>query len=398
MAWALRRLRFLGVCILPLAATTAAGAVPALYFYPAPYRLPDGTLLPAILTVAPEQITSLMPEIREMRGVVLVAAWAQLCPARERYDFTLIDRALDYWGARQRKVVLNLSTMGPPVKHVGDGPTRFVSHTPDWVLREVRTYQAEEATFGVIAGMNVADGASHVQMQVPILDDKSFLADLAATVRALGRRFDGNRALAYVRISTGKLGEDNPIPPAGGGLQAVRAIPDFSIAGWLRGCERITEIYRDAFHATPLEFDISFLAAAYARTANQDERRQIDRFVSDLVAHGVFIAFNGLGAPGVEQALQFLQQARQAGGKIGLEAVGPITNPAMQDSAAVRQVLQAVKPDRLVLIGLDAGVLQVGRQGPGPANATTRAFIARQDRPIGVFAGLAEQVLKAAGY
>jgi len=105
---------------------------PELYFYPPPYKLPNGSLSPSILTVAPEQITDLFPSVKEMDGVVLLVAWNQLCPRANSCDFSLIDRVLNYWGPRGKKVILSLSTMGLPVKVMVDGRERFLEETPEW--------------------------------------------------------------------------------------------------------------------------------------------------------------------------------------------------------------------------------------------------------------------------
>jgi hypothetical protein len=386
-----------------------APGAPELYFYPPPYKLPNGSLSPSILTVAAEQITDLFPSVKEMDGVVLLVAWNQLCPRPNACDFALIDRVLNYWGPRGKKVVLSLSTMGFPVKVMVEGKERFLEETPEWVLRDVRTYPAHSPTIGVIAGMDVSEGSSHVDTAFPSHLDQRFLSHVSHVVQQLAAKYDGNPVISYVRIGTGLLGEDNPIPPSGAGLLADQKIPGFTVASWLSYCDRITSIYLDAFHRSQLEFDISFLPAAYGRVATQTERIAIERFIQFLSDKRVFVAFNGLESADLEylhatsgpapvHALNFLRKAKQNGDRIGLEEVSPIVNPRMQNVSAMAEAVKSLGADRIVLFGIDAGAINFARNGANPTNASTVQFVTGQGKSPEATGREVEELLHLIGY
>jgi hypothetical protein len=386
---------------------TASSTVPALYFYPAPYKLANGSLLPTHLTVAPEQITTLFPVIREMSGVTLVIPWSELCPVANHCNFSIIDKTLSYWGPRKKKVILNVSTMGPPIKTIENGRPRFVSETPEWVLQDVSTYLAQTATFGVIPGFEVENGLSHMDTVYPTFGDPRFVSHVASLVRALGKKYDGNPVLSYVRISSGKVGEENPIPPGSSGLIADQRIPGFSTMGWIQYCEQMTNLYEVAFHRTQLEFDISFLPVAYVR-GSPSERAAIDTFIKRLQEHNIFIAFNGLESADINlfddttsgpgQSLRYLMQAKRQGKPIGLEGQSPMAFRRMQDVSAIAKVVRAVAPNRLVFFGLDAGAVNHLREGSNPSNATTEEFMSRQKQTIDEIGRLDQQLLELLGY
>ncbi len=100
---------------------------PELYFYPPPYRLADGSLASSPLALGEDQLTALFPQIDEMSGVVVMVPWSSLAPVQGHYDFTLIDNVLKFWTARDKKIVLGVSTSGPPFKIVRDGVSEFKS-------------------------------------------------------------------------------------------------------------------------------------------------------------------------------------------------------------------------------------------------------------------------------
>jgi hypothetical protein len=210
-----------------------------------------------------------------------------------------------------------------------------------------------------------------------------------------------------VRISTGKVGEENPIPPSGSGLIADQKIPGFSTMGWIQYCEQMTNIYEAAFHRTQVEFDISFLPVAYVR-GGPGERAAIDNFIKQLQDHNIFIAFNGLesadkgllgdSTSGPGQSLRYLMQTKRQGKHVGLEALSPMAFPRMQDVSAVAEVVRGVAPNRLVFFGLDAGAVNHLREGSNPSNATTVEFMSRQKQTIDEIGQLDQQLLELLGY
>jgi hypothetical protein len=367
------------------------------YFYAPPYRLTDGSVISSPLTVAAEEITTQFPVIAEMDGVVLQLAWSQLCPQRNRCDFSIVDETLRFWGQRGKKVVLGISPAGPPVKTIRDGQPKLMSETPDWALSAVATYEAQSHPIGRI------DGGDPVTARFPEYWDERFAPLLIELVQALGRRYDGNPTLSYVRISTGLVGEDEPTPF---GTHPERA-PGYTFPKWLDYSRRIVDAYRAAFPHSMLEFDISFLPWGYAAGEERD-KEATDAFVADLNRSGVFLAFNGLQGdalqwlqhaeiPGfaLNRIMHYLAERRHNGLPIGLEAIGPMMVPKMQDIGSMAEIFRVLRPQRLVLFGLDAGSINYVRDGLGPNNSTSVQWMQGRPQSLRELGNLSLQLLDA---
>jgi Beta-galactosidase len=327
----------------------------ALFFYPPPYQYNDHHPLDSIQAVSVSQVTDLVPAVSFMSGIALVVDWSSICPTAGACDFTLIDRTLAYWTARNKKIVLSVATISFPFMSAPDGK-HVQNATPDWVLAQVKTYPVSTE----IMGTNPM-GKTAVS-QFPDFRDPKFLQLTSALVRDLAQRYDGNPTIAQVRIGTGLLGEENPIV---GGRPGHTTMPDFQEPQWLAFCLETVHQYQSAFHKSELEFDISRLGFTRALGTGTDQVFA-DAFFSELAASRLFIAFNGLeahdddlltGAPNPADAfdvgLRYLLGYRRSGGRIGLEAIGPLANPRMgtadlQNVAKIQHVVSIFQPARLV--------------------------------------------------
>jgi hypothetical protein len=347
-----------------------------LFFYPPPLKLSDGSLLASPVTVDERQITSEFPTNKEMSGVVLIVYWSTLCPTQAHCDFSIIQNTLDYWAQRQKKVVLSVATVGFPMQAVGS-PSGFVNATPDWLLDEVRTFTEPSRT------ISSTIPAPQVSTRFPSYFDPRFVGAVRQLVQEISR-FDGHRALAQVRISTGLLGEDNP------SVDGYRSRdPEFTERRWIEYSKGLLSIYERYFRKTQLELDIGYVS--WARVlADSTAREEADAFIDQLISDHIFIAFNGLDsntdkALGAEDAsgalrgparsIRYLLAAKSHGESIGLEASGPIYVPKMQDASAIAEAIRKISPNRLVLFGTDAGILSQSREGESPSNASSRSFV-----------------------
>lgn len=378
------------------AAGRAAGSPSELYFYPASLRLADGTESGDLMTLAPEQITTLFPAIPQMAGVVMLVNWSTLCPSGQACDFSIIDKALAYWGARGKKVVLGVATVGIPVKALINGRARFISATPEWVLDRVETYSAETHTGGFI------DGRNSTTARFPSYADPKFEALVRGLARQLAR-FDGNPALSKVRISEGIVTEDNPSP-----LGLPYGIPGYTDRDWIGYCGRIAKAFRASFHKTQLEFDIDRTAIAGALD-DAETRRAADALIDNLIRHRTFLTFDGLSDTTirsvdgskpdavVRQVLQYLRTAKARGDGIGLEAWGALTDDHMQDVAAVAAAIFALKPDRLVLFSDVAASENARREGANAQNLEALSWVRAQPHAA-VEATHAHDLLQRLGY
>jgi hypothetical protein len=368
-----------------LSGASAAGSDPAsmllperpqLFFYPPALRLSDGSESGGIVTLNPRQITTEFPAIPQMSGVVLVVIWSSLCPQADHCDFSPIDQVLEFWGARGKKVILNVATVGPPVKVLDVGAPRFVSSTPEWVLDLVATYTAMTPTLGFI------DGKNEAVARFPAYADPAFAELIERFVHGLAR-YDGHPVISQVRISTGRLGEDQPRL---GPKAALRAIPGYTDLSWIAYCRSMTAIFRSTFKHTQLEFDLGRVGVSWAE-GDEVVKRAADAFVEDLMAGKTFLQFNGLRDDtyeniggdaqnaGIQHILYYLREARGRGTAVGLEAFAPMTDPRMQNVVSIVKAVRALRPKLLVLFPDSAALVYYENRGDQPSNAAEMKWI-----------------------
>ena len=340
--------------------------LPALFFYSPPYRLSDGAIMFSPISVQKSQVAEAFPTIREMSGIAIICYWSLICPEPDRYDWSLIDHALQFWGDRGKKVILGIATVGHPMV-VDTGTHRVVvGATPGWLLAKTPTYQAQTP---LIAPVRPVSPPQRAQAMLPIYWSQPFIEAVSQLAARLAR-YDGHPAISTIRIPTGILGEDNPTFD---GLKS--AIPGFSNEAWISYCRTITDIHLHAFRRTCLEFDIDRLGWISARGSAAD-KRNADEFVSYLTDRDVFLAMNGFDEANVERwrhhdptgparSMDYVSHRR--GREFGLEGA-PLLNPRWQDVEALASAFLDSGADRLVLFADVAGVLNRVREGPNPKN------------------------------
>jgi hypothetical protein len=378
-------------------AANAAGTAPEIYFYPPPARLANGTLVASPLTVDVDQITVQFPQVEEMDGVVMMVPWSSLCTSAGQCHFEMIDKVLDYWKSRGKKVVLGISTAGPPVLTVQNGNPVYQGETPSWVSAGATTYQVKSDTIGHVGNTPQTDA------MYPEYWDSRFAPLFIDLIRQLGTRYNGNPTLSYVRISTGLLGEDAPGPF---GPHQDRA-PGYSFKAWVAYTHRIVDTYAQAFPRSRLEFDISYLPWGYVAGDDAD-KKSTDELVADLDQKGVFVAFNGWQAnaltwlqhaevPGysLNRLMHYLVERRHKNLPIGLEAVGPMTVPSMQNITSLAEVAHELQPQRLVFFGTDAGGIAYVRHGSSPTTATSEEWMKTHSLSLAQMGQLSIKLLQA---
>lgn len=377
----------------------AYAARPALYYYPPPVELADGSVISSPLMISVDQMTISFPVVEEMTGVVIALPWSTLCPEQLHCDFGLIDQVLAYWGRRGKKVVLGISTAGPPFKAIVSGQKVLIAETPDWVFRTVASYDGPAHAIG-----RIGTGPSDiVTVKFPEYWDARFPPLFIHLIHELGRRYDGNPTLSTVRISTGLVGEDAPTPF---GVNPAKA-PGYTYAKWLRYSQTIRDAYAAAFPHTALEYDISYLPWGYAN-GDAAEKQLTDAFMHGLERSHLLLAFNGLQPdalvwlqhaeiPGfaLNRVMHYLQQHQRRSLPIGVEAVAPIMVPKMQNIAALAHIFRDLHPQRLVLFGLDAGSVNDIRHGPNATNKSAIRWMAGRPQSLEELGKLSIQLLDA---
>ncbi len=361
----------------PAQSQAEAARTPEIYFYPPPYRLADGTLAGSPLALGTDQLTTLFPDVKEMTGVVVMLPWSTVEPEEGHYDFSLIDTVLSYWKARNKKVVLGISTSGPPIKMIRDKTAYIQSETPAWVTTKVSSYQDEDESIGKIAG------TGKVHDTVPAYWDPRFAPFYTRLIQELGRRYDGNATLSYVRIGTGRVGEDFPTIY---GAHPEKA-PNYDPMKWITYSQQIVEAYEKAFPHSQLEFDLGWVAWIYS-TGDGALKSAADHFMEGLIHDHVFVTFNGwqnqaiqwyrnAGKPGFgpNRIMFYLDQRRRSGQPIGLEALTPMFGPNMQETAKLAELAKALQPKRLVFFGIDAAGISFVRNGPSASTSTAQQWM-----------------------
>lgn len=347
-----------------------AAPLPALYFYPPPAILSNGQRAYTPLTVNAPQITTQFPEIKEMSGVSLLIYWGQIEPQRDQYDFSIIDQALAYWGAKGKKVILGVGTVGFPFREADD---TINSATPAWVLGEVSTFQQ----MALVIPFSREPAKNHTLATMPSYWDPRFVKETRKLVEKLAARYDGNPALAYVRIGTGLLGEDNATLD---GLKAT--MPGWSKMNWVHYCQQMADIYAGAFHKSQIEFDEGWIPIIEA-TGTPEEQAAARAFSKSLNDRHVFRAFNGFESQDfsiwqqgdvttltpwhlcIRTDLTELKLAKEQGCRIGLES-GPFRE-TLWDVSAIANLEKTLGPNRLVLFNDVPMLLRHDREGGTPS-------------------------------
>lgn len=124
--------------------------------------------------------------------------WSEIEPQENVYKWELIDDCFASWANAGRQFsfgVMCANTHGP----------EYV--TPKWVFDAGARYVSMELTpnspYGGTPGKKVA----------PVFDDPVFLKKLRKFIMAMGKRYDGNRAIAFIDIrSYGNWGEGHMHP------------------------------------------------------------------------------------------------------------------------------------------------------------------------------------------
>ena len=343
---------------------------PSVCSYPAPYRRGDGAIMLSPIAIDPASFTTGFPTIPEVDGLVLMPLWSSLNPAPGRFDFTLIEQALDAWGASGRSVVVGPVTFGYPVM-IEAG--RMEHPVPSWVLSRTRNFTQSVSVIGPVRPLQI----SRQDVAFPLYWDPFFQHAQALLIEALGR-FDGHPALSTVRICTGITGEDNPT------FDGLRdGMPGFSNAHWIDYTRAVFSRYRTTFHRTLLEFDIDRFGFIKAMGTDAD-RRLADSFIGDVEADRIFLAMDGLdpanvaawrrnAATGPACSLRYVQAVRRAGGRIGVEG-GGLDQLDMADVDALVAACRDIGPDRLVIFPDAVAALDRERHGPTRANALSEAI------------------------
>ncbi len=154
--------------------------------------------------------------------------WRQLEPRKGQFNWSLVTGQMAPWIAAGRTVILRVSTSG----QAGWQPPDSGHGTPGWVFHDgARSVRHDGAT-------------------IPVYWSAAYLADYRAFVQAFGRRFDGNRGVAFVEAGIGMGGETLPDTIPGADRLAAWWHEGYRDDLWLSTVETLVAAYRSAFPTT----------------------------------------------------------------------------------------------------------------------------------------------------
>jgi hypothetical protein len=132
----------------------------------------------------------------EVNGLSVLLPWHDLEPQEDHYDWAKLDNLLEKVKARDKTLILRVSTCGADATSDSD--------TPDWVFA------------GGAKSLSYKDEAGK-EHKMPIFWDTTYLASWNNFVQTLGKRYDKNTSLHSVGIT------------GGGILGSTQVVPEFSL-------------------------------------------------------------------------------------------------------------------------------------------------------------------------
>ncbi len=318
--------------------------------------------------------TTLFPMIRELDGIVLMSYWSSLNTRPGRFDFSMIEQALDFWSSSGRTVIVGLVTFGYPIQTEA---SRMTHPVPSWILERAKTFRQSVPVIGPIRPLSPV---AIREVMFPLYWDPVYLGGLAALIEAFSR-FDGHPAISTIRICTGITGEDNPTFD---GL--ADSMPGFTNGNWMAHTTTVFDLYRAAFRRSTLEFDIDRIGFIKSLGTASD-RITADRFVRRLETDHVFLAMNGFDPLNVASwrtgshngpacSIRYVEEVKRGGGRIGVEG-GGLNQLSVPDVESLVTAFQAIGPERLVIFPDAIAALDRERHGAAPTNELSELIFGR---------------------
>lgn len=209
------------LCLLILAASGNVAAAADLK--PGPHGI--YALLPSFNSERPVDLVRPVWSNPLVRGLCVRTVWRNVQPDESRIDWSYFDQAATLAAGHGKCVGLSLAAG---------------LFTPAWV------YRAGARPFDfTLSGPWIPTRA----MTMPEPWDPAFLEQWGATIRAMGRRYDANPAVAYVMI--GGLGFSIESVYAKSPADIAKLDSLGGAALWLEGAKRIVDLYAAAFPSTP---------------------------------------------------------------------------------------------------------------------------------------------------
>jgi hypothetical protein len=177
-------------------------------------------------------------------AVVLTTRWRNLEPEKGQFNLEPLKTEAADWARAGKGVVLCVLPYGqtPDKAQELAGGAHPVSETPSWLYREPNCS---------VISFTGGGGAQGTRVALPAVWKDGFAETyLEPQVAVLGRAFDGDPRIWYVKVSFGHIGHLTAQPSPDGSRAFLEA--GWTPENWGDYCRRVVAIYQKHFRKTPL--------------------------------------------------------------------------------------------------------------------------------------------------
>jgi hypothetical protein len=343
-------------------------ARPLIFQYVTPYD-DHGVKLASVEVLSPEQMTVDAAQNPLFDGITLILPWSKLEPTEGQIDASILDQAIDYWGKKGKKIVLNVAPVTFPTELGSTWGGQMDNGVPKWVMARCEKHVVKTRLL-------VSPEEKQGPFAMPCPWDPQFKKAYYDFVARLGRKYDGNPVLAAVRIGMGMEGEEQYLIPDIG----------FTNQKWYRYVTGAVKAYLAAFTRTPLEIDLSW--AGYAEIGSQKgrlakfniggaDKPDVDALMTLLKQNHLTVGNNGWRGsegydPSVTSIMSLLENYRAGGNATSLEVGGAFHNPRMWDTAELLRKARLISPSRINFMGDTASIVNDAKGISNPSDKVSQ--------------------------
>ena len=344
-------------------------ARPLIFQYVSPYD-DNGVKRGSVAVLSPEQMTVDEGMNPLFDGITLILPWSKLEPTEGQLDESILDNAIAYWGAKGKKIVLNVAPVTFPTEFGSTWGTQLDNGVPKWVMDRCENHV-------VTTRLLVSPKEKQGPFAMPCPWDPQFEKAYADFVALLGKKYDGNPVLAAVRIGTGMEGEEQYL------IEDI----GFTNQKWYQYVIGAVKSHVAAFTKTPLELDLSW--AGYADIGSQKghlakfnvggaDKEDVAALMALLKENHIAAGNNGWrGSQGADpkdtSIMSLLENYRADGNQTTLEVGGAFHNPRMWDTAELLRKAQLISPSRINFMGDTASVVNYAEGVTNPSDQVSQA-------------------------
>lgn len=355
--------------------TSSDAARTKVFFYPSAY-VDQGRLMDGVMATSLQQVTALSPVSDLFDGLLLMVPWSILEPEPGMIRYDILDRTLEFWHERGKTVILNIGAFGFRIETGGEWggkPGVLTGWTPEWVMERCRTHEYPNAR--LLYNTREERGPT----RHPDFRDENFVKLYSEFIAAIGKRYDGDPRIEYVRAGTGMMGEEHPLFAQG---------PENLFAGythelWYGYVKQVLAAYLAAFPNSRMALDLSWAGHPYQDEINGG-RQAVESVLDAMAANQVVLGYNGWGGLPLSELKsqlrtsmgEILRSYRARGGSVALETGGPPganNRFRMQDTEAMLDWCRELNPVYVNFMGHAPAVVNMAMGKAGVADGPSIA-------------------------